>query len=102
MFIVQSGPIRRSLVALSTATVAADDEGDGIIIIIALIFPSFYNNTVVSACFPRKLNKGTTTSKFSPEKTQPSVWMPRKEEHKQTKPRRKGNSFFCFVSVLSF
>lgn len=33
MFMVQSGPIRRSLVALSTRTVAEDEEDDDAIII---------------------------------------------------------------------
>lgn len=41
MFMVQSGPIRRSLVALSTRTVAEDEEDDDAIIIFLSLSKSF-------------------------------------------------------------
>ena len=69
MFIVQSGPIRRSLVALSTATVAADDEADDIIIIFSLLFSSLP--------FPLKQHNSFC---LSPEK------IPQKEQQTQIFP----------------
>jgi hypothetical protein len=98
MFIVQSGLIRRSLVALSTATVAEAEDDDIDKAISLSLFPSLYlslthaqtlwNNKkrsafLFSVCLPRKFKKRDFNSNT---KRPSSSWKPHRHDWEIHKP----------------